>query len=156
MAEGFVTMVTTADMQQAFGTKLEELAKYCIVNQFSKEEADAIKNGRFRDYMGRFIKVSPDGAQEQQGVYDEVARLLQGDKSEEYLANPGAPGNQPVVAIECYRKVGERTESIKSPKTGLNYATLQDKIKDFLTTISIDGKTYDHLDMVIEHKLVQG
>ncbi len=156
MAEGLVTMITTADMQQAFGTNLEELSKYCIVNQFSKDEAETIKKGRFLDYINRFIKVSNDGAQEQQSVHDEIARLMQGDKSEEYLANPGVPGNQPVVAIECYRKVGERTESIKSQKTGLSYATLQDKIRDFLTTISIDGKTYDHLDMVIEHKLVQG
>ena len=156
MAEGLVTMITTADMQQAYGTNLEELARHCIVNQFSGEEAEGITRGRFRDNIDKFLKLGADSGhyQEQLGVQEEIKRVFAGDRSAEYLTNRG--GHQPMVAIECYRKTGERTEAIKNPKTGLNYATLQDNIRGFLTTITLDGKAYDYLDMVIEHKLVLG
>jgi hypothetical protein len=157
MPEGLVTVVTTADMQTAYGDDPGALEKYCIVRTFEGAEADSIMGGTFKDYFSRFEKLALGGdtTSEQIEVNGKIREYLANDQGQQLLDNP-ASTEITVAKIICYSGAGDQARPITSPRTGKPFAVTPERVKDFLTTIEIEGKEYNHLDMVVESYFIVG
>ncbi len=158
MPEGLVTVITTADMQAAYGNNPDSLEKYCIVRTFEGAEADSIMASTFSDYFAKYnkMRLNEDVTEEMLAVNDKIKRYLANDQGAILLEHPETDQIW-VTKITCYQNEGNaQARPIISPRTRKPFAVTSEPIKDFLTTIDIDGKQYNHLDMVVDTYFIVG